>query len=197
MQGWSHPVGAPGLIALLVGVAAFVAVVLRRTVSARRGERISGASNLSRAGIVLQAIGFAFTAFGPVRIALSASNPAAIIAGLAVALLLAATLALFVSATRAMGRNWSMAARMRDDHQLVRSGIFARLRHPIYLAMTLYLGALALALGHFGQLILGAPFFLLGTAIRIGVEERLLRERFGSDYLDYARSVKRFIPGLF
>jgi len=197
MQGLSHPVGEPGLIALIAGAVLFVAVVLRRRIAMRRVERNGGGSNLSRGGIFLQAIGYALTAFGPVRIALPASSSSAMLGGVAVAVLMAGAIALFVSATREMGRNWSFAARMLDDHQLVRSGIFARLRHPIYLAMTLYLIALALALGHFVQLIFAAPFFLLGTAIRVGVEEGLLRERFGPEYLDYARSVKRFIPGFF
>jgi hypothetical protein len=76
-------------------------------------------------------------------------------------------------------------------------GIFALLRHPIYAGMSLFLIALAAALGHLSNLILAAPLFLLGTTIRAIVEERLLRERFGEDYEAYARSVKRFIPGIF
>jgi protein-S-isoprenylcysteine O-methyltransferase Ste14 len=196
MQAWSHPVGPLGLVILLTGWAAFVIAMLLRS-AARGGERGGGASNLSRLGILLQMIGFALTAFGPVRVTLPAAGPAALLAALAIALLLAGAVALFVTATGAMGRNWSLAARMRDDHQLVRSGIFARLRHPIYAGMALFLVALAVALGHLSHLILAAPFFLLGTAIRVGVEEKMLRERFGEDYQSYARSVKRFIPGLF
>jgi protein-S-isoprenylcysteine O-methyltransferase Ste14 len=79
----------------------------------------------------------------------------------------------------------------------VRNGVFARVRHPIYLAMTLFLLALAVGLGHEANLVAAAPCFALGTWVRVREEERLLRARFGADYDSYAAAVKRFVPGLF
>jgi protein-S-isoprenylcysteine O-methyltransferase Ste14 len=190
-----HPVGIPGLVALLVGGALFFAALMRASLSRDVGET-GKKSGVSRIGIALQMAGFAVTGFGAVRGSLPAESPEAIAAALAVALLMAGAIALFVSATRAMGANWSIAARMRADHQLVTSGIFARLRHPIYTGMALFLAALAVGLGHYANLIVGIPLFAAGSFLRIREEERLLREKFGAAYDAYAASVRRFIPGI-
>src|SRR4051812_3372703 len=72
-----------------------------------------------------------------------------------------------------------IARRGRADHELVTDGIFAHVRNPIYLAMALFLLALAVGLGHGENLLFAAPLFALGTWIRVREEERLLRARFG------------------
>ena len=114
-----------------------------------------------------------------------------------VAVLMISAVWLFAASSRALGANWSLEARVRDDHALVTSGPFMRIRHPIYLAMLLFLLALAVAVGHWRQLAFGAPLFALGTLLRVREEERLLRERFGSAFDNYAARVARFLPGLF
>ena len=101
---------------------------------------------------------------------------------------------LFDRSARVLGANWSLVARMRTDHQLVREGPFARMRHPIYFAMLLLLAALAIGLGHIWGLVLAIPFFLIGTSIRIAEEEKLLRAQFGEDHARYVREVPAFIP---
>jgi protein-S-isoprenylcysteine O-methyltransferase Ste14 len=192
----AHPVGMPGLVAVAAGGLLFFALLLRTLVAAGgagAGEKRSGASRL---GIFVQMAGFASVGFGPLRVALPPDSPKAIAAAAAVAILMGAAALMFLAASRAMGANWSLAARMRDDHALVTSGIFARLRHPIYTAMGLFLGAEAIALGHYGHLVVGAPLFLVGTALRVREEERMLSARFGAAYADYAGRVKRFLPGI-
>ncbi len=83
------------------------------------------------------------------------------------------TVLLFVSASRAMGRNWSLIARTRSDHELITSGPFALVRHPIYLALFVYLFAMALGFGHWRGLIPGVPLFILGTLLRTTQEEKI------------------------
>ncbi|WP_174280139.1 methyltransferase family protein, partial [Sphingomonas bacterium] len=122
---------------------------------------------------------------------------AALVEAAAVAALMAGTVALFVWATRAMGRNWSIAARTRADHSLVTTGPFARIRHPIYSALFLLMLALAIATGHVRLLPVAVPLFAIGTFLRIGEEERMLRELFGASYVAWAARVPRFVPGLF
>ncbi len=95
-----------------------------------------------------------------------------------------------------MGRNWSIVARTRGDHALVTAGPFAWIRHPIYTAMFLMMIALAIGLGHAARLFIAVPLYALGTAIRVRIEERLLRTAFSSAYEEYANRVKRFIPGV-
>lgn len=109
---------------------------------------------------------------------------------------MAATVGLFVWASRTMGRNWSVVARTRRDHTLVTAGPFAWIRHPIYTAMFLMMIALAIALGHVNRLFIAIPIYALGTVIRVRIEERLLRTAFGPTYREYAQRVKRFIPGV-
>ena len=69
-------------------------------------------------------------------------------------------------------------------------------RHPIYLALLLYLLSFGIAFGHFGQFVVGLPFYLAGTAIRIRVEETMLRAQFGDDHARYVREVPAVIPFL-
>jgi len=104
---------------------------------------------------------------------------------------------LFDSSSRTMGKNWSLVARTRSDHNLVQTGPFALVRHPIYVALFLFMCAMALAFGHVGNLVVAVPVFAFGTWMRIRHEERLLREMFGGAYDAYAARVKRFVPGVF
>jgi len=103
---------------------------------------------------------------------------------------------LFAASSRELGKNWSLVARMRSDHVLVRSGPYAHVRHPIYLGMLLFLLSLAVALGHWLQLIVGLPLFLIGTRIRTKSEDELLEAQFGLEFTDYARSTPALIPRL-
>jgi protein-S-isoprenylcysteine O-methyltransferase Ste14 len=191
------PVGGPALIALVAGGALFALSLVGtrlRAGGATAGER---GSNASRVGIAVQMAGFASVGFGTVRRTLASGDALALAQAAAVALLMVGAVALFRAAARAMGTNWSLAARVRDDHQLVTAGVFARVRNPIYGAMAFFLLALAVALGHYAQLLLGVPLFALGTWLRVREEERLLRSRFGAAYDAYAGRVRRFVPGLF
>jgi protein-S-isoprenylcysteine O-methyltransferase Ste14 len=191
-----QPVGTPGLIALVVGGLVFFAMLVATRVGAGgsgAGDRRSGRS---AAGIFLQMLGFAITGFGPVRASLPATGSAALAEAALIAVLMAGSVLLFRSAARTMGANWSLIARTRADHQLVTSGVFARIRHPIYTAMALFLVALAVALGHEANLVAGIALFAVGTWIRVREEEKLLRAQFGDAYERYAASVKRFVPGL-
>jgi protein-S-isoprenylcysteine O-methyltransferase Ste14 len=192
-----QPVGITGLALVVAGGLVFFALLLRRSFGRADGEEGARKSGLSRIGILLQMIAFAGTGFGGVKPALAPFSPAALAGAVAVALLMGGAILLFAAATRAMGANWSVTARTRADHELVTQGVFARLRHPIYTGMALFLAAEAIAFGHEANLLIGLPLFIAGTWIRISEEERLLHERFGASYDAYARQVRRFVPGLF
>jgi len=179
-------------IVLMVGAAALFRAFAGRS----RGEAGAKRSRLSTLGIALQAVGFAAVGTGPMRFALPWSAPSSIVCSLLVVLLGGSAVAIFIAATRAMGKNWSIVARTRADHELVRTGPFAVVRHPIYLALLLYLLSFGIAFGHFGQFVVGLPFYLAGTAIRIRVEETMLRAQFGEDHARYVREVPAVIPFL-
>ena len=115
------------------------------------------------------------------------------IAYLGVAVLCGA-LALFYRSHLDLGRNWSISLEIRNEHRLVRTGVYRLIRHPMYSSFFL----LALA-----QLLL-LPNWLAGASGLVGVgllytfrirqEERMMLERFGADYRDYMASTKRLVP---
>jgi protein-S-isoprenylcysteine O-methyltransferase Ste14 len=185
-----QPVGWPGLAAMMAGGALFFAGLLRMRLGS--GGAPGKSSGLSRAGIAAQMLAFFVTGLGRIDASLPPADPYALIEAAAVAALMLASVALFVAATRAMGANWSVVARMREGHELVTGGIFAHLRHPIYAGMAAFLAALAIAFGHLAQLIVAVPLFALGTWIRVREEERLLKAEFGAAYDAYAARVRRF-----
>jgi protein-S-isoprenylcysteine O-methyltransferase Ste14 len=111
-----------------------------------------------------------------------------------IALLLAASLALLVASLRALGRHWAIAARLVDGHELVRSGPYAFLRHPIYTAMFGMMLAVGVAWADWRVLGIAVVLYALGTRFRIDAEERLLRQQFGAAWEDYARRVPAFVP---
>ena len=99
-------------------------------------------------------------------------------------------------AVRELGRQWSLTARVLDQHQLVQSGPFSQVRHPIYSALLGLLLATGLALSTALLTALAAVVYLAGTYWRALREEALLRAHFGAAYDDYAKRVPRLIPRL-
>lgn len=174
----------------------FVALVVRAMMR-RQDETGALHDARSRLGIAVQAIGIGLAGVGPVKAVLPWSSVPAIAGLTAVLLLMGGVIALFASSTSALGRNWSIKARMRSDHELVRTGPYAHLRHPIYLAMLMFLFALTIALGHWFQLIVALPLFLIGTKVRTATEDQLLEARFGKDFVAYRDSTPSLIPRLF
>jgi protein-S-isoprenylcysteine O-methyltransferase Ste14 len=171
-------------------------VFLVRTAAGRTAESGSKRDRRSQLGIVIQGVGMALAGFGQVRPILPALSAASIASTLAVLVLMGGAIALFATSSRELGRNWSLVARMRSDHQLVRTGPYARVRHPIYLGMLLFLLAMSVALGHWLQLIAAVPIFLIGTIIRTRLEDALLEQQFGGAFRDYRNSTPALIPRL-
>ena len=191
----SCPVGLPGLAALALGFLAFIiAVIAARMGRGAPDEGRQRRSARSIVGILIQGSAFFITAFGNGGAMLDPLSPLALGEAAVIALLMAGSVALFVWATRTMGRNWSIVARTRSDHELVTTGPFAYVRHPIYSAMALLLLAMAIGLGNEWRLIVTLPLYALGTWLRIIEEEQLLRANFGEAYDDYAARVPRFVP---
>jgi protein-S-isoprenylcysteine O-methyltransferase Ste14 len=185
-----QPVGLPGLAALTIGGLLFFANLVRARIGG--GGAAKRRASLSTVGILTQMLAFFTTGLGRVSATLPPASPVSLAEASAVAALMLVAVLLFVAAARAMGANWSVVARMREGHELVTGGVFARLRHPIYVAMAAFLIAMAIAFGHLSHLIVAAPLFALGTWIRVREEEKLLRAEFGAAYDDYAARVKRF-----
>ena len=101
-----------------------------------------------------------------------------------------------MSAVRTLGKQWSVAARLTRDHQLIVAGAYSHMRHPIYTAMLGLLVATGLVNVAWPVLLAAVVLFSLGTAIRIRIEEKLLHEAFGDDFDAYTRYVPAILPRL-
>lgn len=76
---------------------------------------------------------------------------------------------------------------------LTTAGLFAHTRNPMYLGMLLALAGVALALGTLSPWLLVLQFFVLAQCWYIPLEERKLAARFGRQYADYCRDVRRWL----
>jgi len=189
------PIGAPAPIILLASLLLFGLLVMLKS-GGPQDEAGSKRSWLSILGIAIQTLAFFLVGFGQLTIGYSASSFDAIEQAGATLLLTGFTCWLFAASKRSLGRNWSIVARTRAEHELVTWGPFAYVRHPIYSALFVWLLAMAVAFGHYWGLIPAVPLYWIGTILRIREEERLLRAQFGTDYDAYAKRVKRFLPGI-
>jgi protein-S-isoprenylcysteine O-methyltransferase Ste14 len=116
------------------------------------------------------------------------------IAGL---VLFAAGLALRWTAIATLGRSFSANVAIHEDQKLHRKGLFALVRHPSYSGMMVIF--LAIGLNTRNWLGLAAVVIPTTAAVlyRIHVEEAALRAAFGQEYVQYSKSTKRLIPGIY
>ena len=98
------------------------------------------------------------------------------------------------AAVRVLGKQWSLQARVLEDHKLVREGPYRFVRHPIYTGMLGMLIATGLVYSHWVAFVAALALYGVGTAIRVRSEEKLLREQFGAAFDDYKRRVPAVVP---
>jgi protein-S-isoprenylcysteine O-methyltransferase Ste14 len=97
-------------------------------------------------------------------------------------------------ALRHLDKQWRLDAALNADHQLIRTGPYAVLRHPIYGAMFAMVLGTRFMLAQSPAIIAAAVLHVAGTEIRIRSEETLLRSRFGEEYDTWARRVRAYVP---
>lgn len=110
--------------------------------------------------------------------------------------LVAAGTALAVWARAMLGTNWSGTVAIKSGHELIRTGPYRWVRHPIYSGLLLAVLGTALALGEVRGL-LAFAVALLGWGFKATMEERFLVDQFDGAYLRYQSEVKRLIPFIF
>jgi protein-S-isoprenylcysteine O-methyltransferase Ste14 len=101
-----------------------------------------------------------------------------------------------VWARRHIGRNWSAIVTLKEDHELVTTGPYALVRHPIYTGLLFGFFGSAVALGQWRGL-LAVAIVYLALLRKYRLEERWMRERFGAAYDAYRARVKALVPFLF
>jgi protein-S-isoprenylcysteine O-methyltransferase Ste14 len=112
------------------------------------------------------------------------------------AVMVGAGLALSVWARRHLGRNWSGEVMLKQDHELIQSGPFRLIRHPIYAGLLLALLGTALVRGEWRGLA-GCLLFGIGFIRRILIEDRWMQQAFGAEHARYRARTDRLIPFIF
>ena len=81
---------------------------------------------------------------------------------------------------------WSVRVTIKEDHQLIRTGPYAHLRHPIYSGLVLATMGTALVIGKW-RCVLGVVLALVGYCIKARKEEDMLRQQFGDAFREHQK----------
>ncbi len=100
------------------------------------------------------------------------------------------------SALRHLGRQWRVTAVVTDDHELITTGPYSVIRHPIYLGVLAMLSATLLLRTHPYAIAPALLTYLAGTEIRIRAEENLLSHAFPAAFPPYRARTSAYLPFL-
>ena len=89
--------------------------------------------------------------------------------------------------------NWSSDVTFKQDHQLIRSGPYRFVRHPIYTGLLVMFFGTAIFIGQLRGVV-SFVLIALGFWIKLSQEERLLMRHFPESYPVYKREVKALVP---
>ena len=188
-------------IAWAVGVAAWYVLRIPFERKARR-MKVTNARHRNARDMTLLTISTLGLGITPGIYALTgwprfASYPITIVQVVAGVLVFLAALWLFWATHKAIGRYWSVTLEIKEKHELVTTGVYGQVRHPMYSAFFMWALAQALLLPNW----IAGPAGLVGFGIlfffRVGREEQMMREAFGAEYDAYVRRTKRIIPGIY
>lgn len=102
-------------------------------------------------------------------------------------------MAFAVWARVSLGRNWGAPMTLSEGHELVTSGPYRLVRHPIYSGLLLAMLGSAPTIGVFWVLLPACGIYLVFSA---KAEERLMAAQFPNQYPDYKKKTKMIVPFL-
>ena len=185
-------IAAPAVSAILIG--SFAAYMLVAQVALTRGRLRRGRSVQRASGIVQWVPYFFWVPYVVIwlRPGPSLGVPEPIMWSGLVLGVGGVAFALWAVAT--IGRHYDLEVEVHADHEVVRTGPYRLVRHPIYTGLLIHLIGACLATENLllvaGTFFVVLPIFL----IRARTEERLLRDQLGPAYDAYAREVGMLIP---
>ena len=128
--------------------------------------------------------------YGPLAWRFVPGGPWVLVAGV---VLTYAGIALAIWARFVLGKNWSAMVTIKEGHQLIQTGPYSVVRHPIYSGLLLAVMGTALAVGEIRGLVAAAIAFTAWLA-KSRTEEAFLMEQFGSQYEEYRRRTRALVP---
>lgn len=108
--------------------------------------------------------------------------------------LCAVSCALAWGAVKHLGKQFRVNAGLYVDHELVCTGPYAVVRHPVYAGLLGMLLATIVLVTQWQWAILSLVLFIAGTEIRVHTEDGLLRSRFPDAFEAYRRRVPAYLP---
>jgi protein-S-isoprenylcysteine O-methyltransferase Ste14 len=157
---------------------------------AKRGAgSVTAVDRRARWGLLIQVVGYAMMLFGGFWTVDHLSWR--ILAG---ACFFALAALLSWTATQALGRQLRFDAAIHVEHKLVRTGPYRVIRHPIYGSMLCLLWGIGLVTAPVWLFLAATAVFLVGTEIRVRIEDGLLKRRFGNEFDRFRRSVPAYLP---
>jgi protein-S-isoprenylcysteine O-methyltransferase Ste14 len=109
-------------------------------------------------------------------------------------IILALSLIIFYVVHKELGKNWSPVLEIRKDHTLIKTGIYKRIRHPMYLQMWIWVIFQGITLQNWFVEAFGIAAWAVLYFIRVGAEEKMLIEKFGKEYKLYTKNSGRLFP---
>ena len=88
---------------------------------------------------------------------------------------------------------WSARITIKEDHELIRTGPYARLRHPIYSGIILAAIGSAVVIDQW-RCVLGVCLILTGYCIKARKEETMLTQQFGEAFREHQKHAGFLIP---
>jgi len=88
---------------------------------------------------------------------------------------------------------WSARITIKEDHQLIRTGPYTRLRHPIYSGIVLAAIGSAVVIDQW-RCVLGVCLVLMGYCIKARKEETMLTQQFGDAFREHQKHAGFLIP---
>lgn len=92
-----------------------------------------------------------------------------------------------------LGSNWSLSVQQKEQHVLIKSGIYSLIRHPIYTGLLMLFTGNAIIVGDYRG-ILAVVIVFVSLWLKLRKEEQLLAETFGMEYTRYKMKTKAIIP---
>jgi len=173
---------------------AYWIVAARSTKPARRSETIASRASylapLLAGGMLL---GWQHCRWGFLSARFVPNTPLAYWLG---TLLLAAGLIFASWGRRHLADNWSSSVALMQDHELIRSGPYAIVRHPIYTGLLVAILGTAIVEGEWRALV-AVALFAAAFVRKLAIEERFLAEIFPEQYARYRTEVPTLIPPVY
>ena len=105
-----------------------------------------------------------------------------------------ASLPLLYWVHHSLGSFFSARLELQEDHQIIQTGPYRWIRHPMYTTGFMYLIGAGLLSGNWIILLIPTLSFALLVFSRVSDEEKMLLEHFGEEYDHYLKRTGRFLP---